>query len=828
MMFQSALQRSTTIHHMIQRSSSGSGIRWSSYVGDVRCWGSTTATTGRSGGRNSSTSSTSSTSSSSSSAPHERLLILGSGVAGCATALTAARHGIPVTILHAGSDRKDCNSYWAQGGVIYRNYRLRGEAQKKNNNASCVNGVSSSKYSSNNNNGNNNSSNLVSAEAVQGLVDTPKSLVNDIRIASGYTGPLRREENLEECVYSSHHHLDNINNNTSKTKQQQQQQHQGSNNSQTCPISNVRWSEDASWKLACEGPSRIRQLLLGPKDSGTAHQHYGPHAVVPFDRQRLPTASEDDDDNTTDDYSFVSSSKDDWSSSEDDVLSLCLEASHSAARIIHYADCTGRVITERITEAASLHPLIEFRGDCVVTDLIFDEDGIGGGVDKMVIGAKVLDKQRNEQCHMYATHGVVLASGGLGGIYQHSTNPLGFNALGSSVGLALRLEDRLSSSSLLNNSNNNNNNGIMYNGIVSDLEYVQFHPTSLYLPNEARFLLTEALRGEGAILRDASGRAFARDYHPNGELAPRDIVARAVFMESQKSSNGGGGDNNVHNAYLDISHRDSEWLKDRFPSIHAHLKSRTNPMDFTQEKIPVIPAAHYTCGGVTTDLNGCVIASNGEWYGNLYAAGEAARTGLHGGNRLASTSLLEGLVYGASVGEMVAGVVSDGTDDRALENRERVMETMHQARYAIEQRLALEQSTDSSTTAVAVDEGVRKEATAILTNLKSIMWDNVGVVRTPSKLALAVSELSAMRDEADRLWNSDGGGGGAGWEVVALRDAAYSGLAVAESALANRVSGGAHYVVLEESESENSSGSSNNGGGSKSDSDEEEPLHAVI
>ena len=184
-------------------------------------------------------------------------------------------------------------------------------------------------------------------------------------------------------------------------------------------------------------------------------------------------------------------------------------------------------------------------------------------------------------------------------------------------------------------------------------------------------------------------------------------------------------------------------------------------------------------------------------------------------------------VYGASVGEMVAGVVSDGTDDKALENRERVMETMHQARYAIEQRLALEQSSNNngggSTVSSVVDESVTKEATAILTNLKSIMWDNVGVVRTPSKLALAVSELSAMRDEADRLWNS---GGGAGWEVVALRDAAYSGLAVAESALANRVSGGAHYVVLEESESENKS--SNIGSGSKSDSDDEEPLHAVI
>ncbi len=182
---------------------------------------------------------------------------------------------------------------------------------------------------------------------------------------------------------------------------------------------------------------------------------------------------------------------------------------------------------------------------------------------------------------------------------------------------------------------------------------------------------------------------------------------------------------------------------------------------------------------------------------------------------------------------MVAGVISDGSDDKASENRERVMETMHQARYAIEQRLAVEQSstnnnTGSSTTTMlssssTVDEGMRKEATAILTKLKSIMWDNVGVVRTPSKLALAVSELSAIRTEADQLWNNSSGGGSGCWEVVALRDAAYSGLAVAESALANRVSGGAHYVVLEESESEN-----NTNGGSKSESDDEEPIHAVI
>ena len=426
--------------------------------------------------------------------------------------------------------------------------------------------------------------------------------------------------------------------------------------------------------------------------------------------------------------------------------------------------------------------MIEFVSDAVVTDLIFDESGNSASTtttnsnDGLVIGAQVLNKQTNQVSNYYAVHGVVLASGGLAGIYQHSTNPLGFNALGSSVGLAMRLENRLFGPNGGNGATGASNTG----GIVSDLEYVQFHPTSLFLPNEARFLLTEALRGEGAILRDMEGKAFARDYHPNGELAPRDIVARAVFCETQKAEE--------HNAYLDITHRDSDWLKGRFPSIHGHLASRRTPMDFTKEWIPVIPAAHYTCGGVTTDLNGCVRGNNG-WYRNLYAAGEAARTGLHGGNRLASTSLLEGLVYGASVGEMVAGV----------EGNETVVEASHLARQAIQQRLAMEQSSARSSSgphSSGSDSDASREATAILTHLKSLMWDNVGVVRNPSKLATAVSELAAIRDEAERLWE----GGSNGVEVVALRDAAYSGLAVAEAALANRVSGGAHYVTLNEEE----------------------------
>lgn len=787
----------TPIHRISLRVKASGGIRWSSYVGDVRCTGNNTLSNDNNNFKNnnghyrniskrstppspswhaqtrsistnmrhSSTTTLRKQSTNRAEVPHERLLVLGSGVAGCATALTAARHGIPVTVLHAGSDKEDCNSYWAQGGVIYRNYRLRLEEEERKK----------------------------AGDGAPHLVDTPLSLVNDIRIASGYTSPLQRTDPIEECTYSSNLFQNNMRN-TPKM-------------GQVCPTSGVHWNEDAAWKLACEGPSRVRELLLGSKDDGLGESH---GCVVPFDRTTLPTSGEDDDNDA------LKGIKD---GSEDDVLSLCLEASHAAPRIIHYADCTGKVITQSITKAAFEHPLIEFVGDAVVTDLIMDENGSSATTvgeksnnDAMVIGAQVLNKTTNQLDDFYAVHGVVLASGGLAGIYQHSTNPLGFNALGSSVGLALRLEDHVSSSSLSGSNNQRN-------GIVSDLEYVQFHPTALYLPNEARFLLTEALRGEGAILRDAEGRAFAKDYHPNGELAPRDIVARAVFLENQKTAASGG----EHNAYLDITHRDSTWLMDRFPSIHAHLQSRDTPMDFTKERIPAIPAAHYTCGGVTTDLNGCVVGDINGSYRNLYAAGEAARTGLHGGNRLASTSLLEGLVFGASVGEMVAGVADDCNDQVALEGREKVMETMHHARHAIEQRLVMGQQQQSSR---SNGSNSSQEAVAILAHLKSLMWDNVGVVRTPSNLAVAVSELSAIRDEADRLWKDENNGSNAGWEVAALRDAAHAGLAVADAALSNRVSGGAHYVVLEEEEEKKRGG--NAAAVTEQDSDDEDDSFVAV
>lgn len=547
---------------------------------------------------------------------NDHLIVIGSGVAGCSTALIAAeKHQIPVTLLCAGSVPTDCNSYWAQGGVIYRNYDPAAR-------------------------------------------DSAASLVADIQRAGAGL-----------C------------------------------------------DDGAVWKLALEGPNRVRQLLL---DDSKERRF----ANVPFDRK------------------------------EDGSLSCCLEASHAAPRIIHFADHTGKAITEHITAAAMSHPLIRVVTDTIVTDLITaDSEG-----KTVCFGTHTINKLTGERKSLLSTRGTVLASGGLAGIYEHSTNPAGFNALGSSTALATRAGAH-----------------------TSDLEYVQFHPTALFIPNESCFLLTEALRGEGAILRDRSGRAFAKDFHPDGELAPRDIVARGVFNENQKVDEG-------NNVFLDITHRDGEWLKGRFPSIDAHLQKRG--LDITKHHLPITPAAHYTCGGVTTDLDGCTNVVG------LYSAGEAARTGLHGGNRLASTSLLEGLVYGGAVGDYV------GSKEQGDIVHTMLKETLYTS-TAVSEKLE-EQRGKVSTKEKEVVSRNKQGASDLLKKLKRIMWDHVGVVRTPVGLTHALSEIALIKEEACDLYEKT-----ICTETVGIRDAAFAGEAVAKSALANRVSAGAHCIALESPEAKN-------------------------
>lgn len=416
------------------------------------------------------------------------------------------------------------------------------------------------------------------------------------------------------------------------------------------------------------------------------------------------------------------------------LFAVVTEASHAAPRILHYADHTGMIITKHITQAAARHPLITLQAQTLVTDIIRDDD--------LCIGVETLNRATGQRNVEYASRGTVLASGGLAGIYEHSTNPPGFNALGSSVALAERA-------------------GVQ----TKDLEYVQFHPTSLYMPNEARFLLTEALRGEGAILRDASGRAFAKDFHPDGELAPRDIVARGVFEESQKSEN----DN--HNVFLDITHRDADWLHARFPTIQNHVAQRG--LDLAKNLLPVIPAAHYTCGGVSTDLHGRTTLSG------LYAAGEAARTGLHGGNRLASTSLLEGLVFGASVADFVGGSEEGNALTAAIQSRINDNAAMHMSH----------RHSNASLEPTQIENAAHR-AVQLLQQVRRVMWDHVGLVRTPSGLSTALEALSDIQDEAMKLHQLC-----PTLETSGVRDAACAGRAVAAASSANSQSAGTHYVV---------------------------------
>ncbi|KAL3816946.1 hypothetical protein ACHAXA_001774 [Cyclostephanos tholiformis] len=912
------------VHRICRRVTFTAGVRWSSYVGDVRrvdnlsksyhhhhhqyrryhhhhsrhrsCSHSHTLPplpssasrpTVRPPSRRAYASSSSSSSSYSSHSyhdrhdEHERLLVIGSGIAGCSAALNAARCGVRVTMLHAGEVMTDCNSYWAQGGIIYRNYDLlRGDDDDggggidDDDDVDVVDDVDEMDTRSCDGGG---------GDGGRGggmLIDSPRSLVEDIRVASGYRPDLtvRPGAMMEEVGRYSRDLRSNDDDNHRRRRDDEGIDDRGNDVDTTtstrstssndvdvtsvilgrkCPDSGVTWNEDAAWKLSLEGPRRVRQLLLGTIDGGRNNDDniddydhdddavvvdVANHSdrdrddavgcVVPFDRvsTTAPTRNGRDGGGRDDASS---------SSTSTSVLSLCLEASHSAPRIIHVADRTGMAITDGITSAVMRHPLIDVVSDAIVVDLIHDEylgdcDYDHDDYDDRyaaattVIGARVLDGRTNVISNLYASRGVVLASGGLCGIYEQTTNPGGHNALGSSAALALRLEDRISplpswSSSSSSSSSRSAGGGGM--GIVSDLEYVQFHPTALCVPNERRFLLTEALRGEGAILRDANGRAFAGDYHPNAELAPRDVVARAVYEECRKKSR--VGDHMRHNAYLDITHRDPSWLVGRFPGVHSHLMSRSSSLDFTRDMIPVTPAAHYACGGVTTDLDGRVVSVDrrgggiARRYRNLYAAGEAARTGLHGGNRLASTSLLEGLVFGSSVGEFVAGLRHDDRD------REASMIATDGARRAIERRLATAIPIDPSASSHSVvdDASIALEATAIMSRLRSVMWDDVGVARTSRGLERAVSELSAMRDEADRLWDMAGGRGGR--EVVALRDAAWAGLAVAHAAMSNRVSGGSHYLVASGDEKEE--GGRRDGGGAKEqDGDDDDDIGLVV
>ena len=290
-------------------------------------------------------------------------------------------------------------------------------------------------------------------------------------------------------------------------------------------------------------------------------------------------------------------------------LLFAREGAHSRSRILHaQGDSTGRELARTLYWKAATFPNVEFKRFAAMTDLLVDDGGA-------VAGACVFDPTVQESIAVYA-RGVLLATGGLGRVFSDTTNP--DVATGDGVATAFRAGAE-----------------------IADLEFVQFHPTALSLPGAPRFLLSEALRGEGATLRNAKGEQFMSRYHALGDLAPRDVVARAIVMEMRATSG---------IVYLDLTHLGSDHIRVRFPRIYETCL--LFGIDLGKQMAPVHPAAHYAMGGVLTDLHGQTSLER------LFAAGEAACTGVHGANRLASNSLLEGVVFGERVGKVMASLTA--------------------------------------------------------------------------------------------------------------------------------------------------------------------------
>jgi len=341
-------------------------------------------------------------------------------------------------------------------------------------------------------------------------------------------------------------------------------------------------------------------------------------------------------------------------------LHLTLEAAHSAPRILHHRDTTGREIQRALTRAVRDEERVTLLPGTEALELV-----VSGGRCAGVHAA------RDGEVLTLLGRGVVLATGGLGALYEHTTNPPA--ATGDGFALALGAGARL-----------------------RDLHYVQFHPTALYSPSGERFLVSEAVRGEGGVLEDPDGEEFVD--HPLGSLAPRDVVARETWSMMEQTGS--------PCAYLNITHRPEGWLEERFPAIHARCSSEG--IDMARQPILVVPAAHYTCGGVETDLCGRTSLRG------LWAAGEVASTGLHGSNRLASTSLLEGLVFGWRAGESAAHSPAPVPDRRP------------------------------SNPPVSIPEGAPEEAWR---RLRRVVWNAAGLVRTADGLGEGLAEIEGLEKE---------------------------------------------------------------------------------
>jgi L-aspartate oxidase len=404
---------------------------------------------------------------------------------------------------------------------------------------------------------------------------------------------------------------------------------------------------------------------------------------------------------------------------------LTREGGHSHRRIVHVADATGRAVQQALEKAAAEHPNISLIPDMAAIDLVTHRHAEGGGGEKRVWGAYALDRARGG-VSLLTGRATILASGGASRAWLYSTNPRG--STGDGIAMAWRAGCR-----------------------VANMEMSQFHPTCLYHPEVKNFLITEAMRGEGGQLKiPGTGQRFMVEFDARAELAPRDIVARAIDHELKRL-----GLDFVH---LDISHRDPDFVRAHFPTIAARLAAPDIGIDITREPIPVVPAAHYTCGGVMVDLDGRTDLPG------LYAVGEVTMSGLHGANRLASNSVLECLVFGVAAAQHINRGWPALPPPPAI-------------RPWDESRV-----TDSDEE-VVVQHNWRE--------IRRFMWDYVGIVRTTKRLERALNRVNLLREETQEYY----GHFRVTPDLIELRNLVEVAGLIVRSALARRESRGLHYTL---------------------------------
>lgn len=397
---------------------------------------------------------------------------------------------------------------------------------------------------------------------------------------------------------------------------------------------------------------------------------------------------------------------------ENGQYDLGREGGHSQRRVLHVNDLTGEAIQNVLIKNVKAHSNIEIKENWCAVNLYAQNFNCHG--------AYVLD-QNNKEIHNIAAKVVILATGGTGKIYLYTTNP--DVASGDGIAMAYRAGTT-----------------------IANMEFIQFHPTCLYHPYAKSFLISEALRGEGAILRDVYGNEFMEKYHPLKELAPRDIVSRAIDAELKRS-----GDDYV---YLDIaSYRDTEFIRSNFPGIYENCLKFN--IDITKEPIPIVPAAHYCCGGVMAKIDGTTGVNN------LFVIGESASTGFHGANRLASNSLLEGLVSAHECANILNEKVS---------------------KLKIKEFPEWEPGNAvPSTEAVIITQNWDE--------IRRFMWNYVGIVRTDKRLKRAKKRINLLLDEIDQYY----------WDfkieknLVELRNLATVAKIIIVSAISRKESRGIHY-----------------------------------